>query len=278
VIEDARVVGQYLKRDLERGVRIRAAIGLTAFLTASTALGADFVEPQDPAGALQVLNAFPAAPSKWPATFIFSAASGGCTSTAIGSNIILTAAHCVNNGGVGTVRVNDKTFPLTCEHHPGYATRSATLDFALCLLQGSLSGIYFENVSTSLAHARVGQQVTLLGYGCTEEGGFDRGFGVLYEGKSTVTRKPKNESADTVTKGNAAVCFGDSGGAAYFETTTNGKNRVIIGVNSRGDISELTFISSTATTEFVDWAVDWSVRNHARICGIDPAATGCRPL
>ncbi|PLU63509.1 hypothetical protein BMJ22_29255 [Sinorhizobium medicae] len=230
------------------------------------------------AGDLSVIGAVPVSPTKWPATFIFRTGAGACTSTAVGSDVILTAAHCVIDGGSGSVQVKAKKIALTCYHHPDYATRNSTYDFALCKLSESLSGMAFENISTSLAHARNGQQVTLLGYGCTKEGGVDRDYGVLHEGPATVVRKPTQESADTVTNGGAAVCFGDSGGAAYFDTTASGANRVIFGVNSRGDINEFSFISSTATVAFVDWAVNWSAQHNARICGIDPKVRGCRPL
>jgi secreted trypsin-like serine protease len=237
---------------------------------------ADFVAPQEPYGATgEVIGAKPATPEEWPATFIFSSAAGGCTGTAIGQRVILTAAHCVSNGGPGTVTVKDKKIAIVCDHHPAYGTANSTTDFALCYVKEPLSGFVFETIDTSLAHARLGQSVTLLGYGCVETGGVDHTYGVLHVGIAEVVRKPAGENVDTVTKGGAAVCFGDSGGAAYYVTRENGEGRTIIGVNSRGDISRYSFISSTATGTFVEWAVDWAQKHGAVICGINLEAKGC---
>jgi len=232
-----------------------------------------------PAGTPEVIGGEPADPVDWPATFIFTA-GGGCTSTAIGERVILTAAHCVEDGAVGRVSLgNDVSTRVTCHHHPGYPD-SISPDFALCVTNDPLAGFPFERVSGDLARARVDEEVLLLGFGCTQNGGHDNGFGVLYTGRATVRERPHDGDLYLVTEGGAALCFGDSGGAAYAITSPDQAptpRRVAIGVNSRGDISKWSFLSSTATESFVGWAFDWASEANVEICGLHRSAEYCRP-
>jgi secreted trypsin-like serine protease len=246
-------------------------------LIVSAAHSQEFVPPTEPTqGDPQVIGAKAVSPASWPATYIFRVPSGGCTSTAIGDRVILTAAHCISDGSTGTVSLGDRKISVVCNHHPSYDAGNVSDDFALCLSSERLSGFAFENVGTSMAYPRLGQDIALLGYGCVKSGGTDASFGVLHVGKANIIRLPTADSAYTTSKGGAAVCFGDSGGAAYY-MTRGGKGRIIIGVNSRGDINQYSFISSTSTQAFLDWAIQWSATKGAAICGIDVDATGCRP-
>jgi hypothetical protein len=236
----------------------------------------EMVPPNMGDGAPSVIGGEPASPSSYPATFIFRTPSGGCTSTAVGKRTILTAAHCVGNGATGTVQIQAKKIGVKCEHHPDYAVNQ-TVDFALCLSDADITGMPFENVNTSIAYPKVGDEIRLLGYGCRKEEGVDHAFGVLYTGKAKVTRVPKGEDIDTISQGRAALCFGDSGGAAYVDLVRGGAVRVIFGVNSRGNISDTSYLSTTATPAFVDFAQLWSKKNgDVAVCGVTLAATGCR--
>lgn len=245
---------------------------------AGRSVAADFVKPDALRGGLPaVTGAQPASPDAWPATRIFLTPGGGCTATVVGARVVLTAAHCVADGEAGTVELPGGPAPITCDHHPGYRLGNVSTDFALCHASADFSGFAFENVSASLAHARPGAPVTLLGYGCVEPGGFDRSFGVLHSGVATVTAGPFGDNAYTVTQGGAALCFGDSGGAAYYTTVQTLDSRVVIGVNSRGDINTLSYLSSTATPTFVEWALGWAATRSLAICGLHAQAKGCRP-
>lgn len=255
-------------------------LGWIATIYAGDLAAQDFsMTPPKAPGAVQpaVIGAQKAQPANWPATFIFTTPTGGCTSTAVGARAVLTAAHCVTDGGQGQIQIGEATpINVECDHHPAYPA-NGTADFALCSTDAPLQNLAFEKVGTSLAQARIGDEITLLGYGCTQEGGFDKGFGVLHVGVAEVKETPSQANLDTLTEGGAAVCFGDSGGAAYFHTNQAKTRRVIFGVNSRGDISRFSWLSSTATGGFVDWAFEWAEEQQVEICGLHVGASDCRP-
>lgn len=250
---------------------------LLVWLLASGAMAFEFVPPEAPQGGTgQVINGAQVTdPSRWPATFIFRSDTGSCTATAVGERVVLTAAHCIGHEEAGSVLADGALINLQCFHHPGYPANSTT-DFALCLTETAMTNIPFEVVSSAIAYPRIGHEAVLVGFGCTESGGHDRAFGTLFEGKTTVIRRPNGPDIDTVTRGGAAVCFGDSGGASYFNLTPSGNRRALFAVNSRGDINSFSFLSTLATPQFVDWAIEWSTERSVAICGLDVAAVGCR--
>jgi hypothetical protein len=227
----------------------------------------------------QVIGANPADPTSWPATFVFrNVEGGGCTATAVGQRVVLTAAHCVEDAAKAWISVRGVSAELTCSSHPAYPA-DISADFSLCLVAKELPkpGAGFERVNgTEPAAPAQGQAVTLLGYGCTNPFGTDRSFGTLYEGTARVAARP-DRNLYIRTNGGAAVCFGDSGGGSYYATTATGTQRALFGVNSRGDISKNSWISATATTGFIDWARAWSKSGGVKICGLDANAEDCRP-
>ena len=233
-------------------------------------------------------------PDLWRATYIIrtALARGGCTSTAVGERVILTAAHCVRNGALGEISRPDGGTPVLveCDHHEGYAAdklppqeKNKSKDFALCYVEEPLRGFPFERLATSLADGREGDSIRLLGYGCTEAGQFDPDFGVLFSFQpAIVERQPASGDVDlnTTTRAKGVLCAGDSGGAAYVDKDVNGR-RVIIGVNSRAE-ENVSFFSTTTTEAFFLWARRWMDKKkkqkntNVHICGLSSAADGCR--
>jgi hypothetical protein len=138
--------------------------------------------------------------------------------------------------------------------------------------QPVFAGMEYEKINADPKLLFKEQPIQLLGYGCREKGGKDRVFGSLYEGQATVKKLPGEVKGDYygVSFGGAALCFGDSGGGAY--ASTGGDARVLFAVNSRGDISQNSWLSATSQPGFVSWAKSRAVG----ICGLDPAARGCR--
>ncbi|MEO1110298.1 MAG: trypsin-like serine protease [Pseudomonadota bacterium] len=232
---------------------------------------------KDVVGAQDVINGVPTSSDIWPATRAVVSNEGSCTSTVVGEQVLLTAAHCLPDGGTIEAEIEGLQVQFDCEHHPEYVT-DHSLDFALCKTSQSIDGFYFERINTSIAYPQVGSTVVLLGYGCVTAGGHDGSFGTLFQGTGTVASRPSSASAYIVTTGPSAVCYGDSGGASYYLTSNDQgiAKREIIGLNSRGDIDTDSYISATATSQFISWATDWSDRNNVRLCGIHAEAKKCR--
>lgn len=231
----------------------------------------------DTAGTQDVINGVPTSSTVWPATRAIVSTGGSCTSTVVGDKVLLTAAHCLPDGGTVKTRIRGAQVSFVCDHHPSYAD-DFTLDFALCKTSQSITGINFERVNTSIAYPQIGATLVLLGYGCLETGGHDGSFGTLFQGTGSVVERPSSDSAYIVTDGPSAVCYGDSGGASYFLTSAGQgiARREIVGLNSRGDIATKSYISATATSGFIEWALEWSETNDAHICGIHAEAKSCR--
>lgn len=215
----------------------------------------------------------PADPKQWPASVYARAGSSACSATVVGERALKIAAHCVSNGGTVTFQVGANSYRSTCTHHPSYRSNS-TADWAMCLVDKPVTGVAFEHLGVDLKLS-VGEEVMLTGYGCIREGGGGGNDGIFRIGKATVQSVPGGTNYDTVTRGGAALCFGDSGGAAYkvFPDGT----RKIFGTNSRGDISTMSYLSSTWVATFGDYVRDWAAKNaNVKICGVHTDAIGCR--
>lgn len=221
----------------------------------------------------QVIGGEPANPANWPATLIFrDQAGGGCTATVIGPQAVLTAAHCIENGARGRVTVRGTTADVVCAHHPDYPGRISA-DFALCFLSSGLPRLPYEKVNIDVNVLQQASRLRLLGYGCVMQGGTDRTFGSLFQGWADVLHR---EDLYAVTRGGAAVCFGDSGGGVFAFTSPAETRRVLVAVTSRGDISRYSWLSTTSTNAFVNWAKGWATSNNVTICGMHDQVDGCR--
>jgi hypothetical protein len=236
----------------------------------------------------KIIGGTKADPAVWPATFIFEAADGGgCTSTIVGERVAITAAHCIEDGGAGTLISHNQQIAVVCHRHPVYEDveltddskrEQASPDFALCVLHESLPGGSYERIDIEGKGIVQKNKVHLLGFGCTEPGGGDGSFGVLYEGDPNIGAVPTPpKDYYTATVGSTALCRGDSGGGAYQFTNAAKTRRVLVGINSRGNLSTASLLSTTYLPGFVSWAREWASGKNVKICGIDPDATGCRP-
>jgi hypothetical protein len=211
-------------------------------------------------------------PRVWPATFVFRNAVGaGCSATAIGEKVLLTAAHCLTDKATGTVETGLRRLDVLCEHHSAYPGNPAA-DFSLCIVTGVLSipgG--FETLNSTLGVPAKDDDIKLLGFGCRTEGGADRNFGRLAEGDATVL---EINGDNIIVGGGSGTCFGDSGGGAYL--LKNGVRR-LVAVNSQSDVNSYSWLSSVGSLLFSDWARKWAAGHQVAICGLDANAKSCRP-
>lgn len=262
---------------------IRNTIAIGLMMVMHTAVSAEIlVTPPDPpppelfvAEGSRVEN-----PSDWPATYKAVSSSGEkCTGTLIGTRVLIIAAHCTGEDESVVFKAHGKTVKGMCTRHPKYDANTATqvFDYALCAFDQSVNGASrVERISASIGFSRKGDEIVLLGLGCVVLGGSDASFGTLYWGAATVESEDVADDPTIITKGDVALCSGDSGGLAYMvsaETNT----RVGIGVNSKGDRSTKSHLASLSSEAFVGWAFGWSDERSVSICGLHLDAKGCRP-
>lgn len=214
----------------------------------------------------------PADPADWPASVYAKAGNSACSATVVGERVVFIASHCVSNGGAISFTAHANQYKARCAHHPEYR-RNSTADWALCLVDRPVTGVPFEVLGVNKSVA-IGDTLLLSGYGCTKPGGGGGNDGIFRIGEATVKGLPASRNYDIVTKGGAALCFGDSGGSAYI---VKGKERFVTAVNSRGDISTMSYLPGVFAKTFGDWAVEWAkTSNNVRMCGLHADALGCR--
>ena len=233
---------------------------------------------EDQQAATVVIGARRVDPKLYPASFYSRHAGGGvCTSTLVGPKALLTAAHCVPNGGIAEITVSDGIRRATCSHAPEYdRVRNPTADYALCLVEPAVTDIrFFETVNTDGGRVAKGSTVLLTGFGCVSASG--RSDGIYRVGEATVERGPTARANDFLARGRAAVCYGDSGGPAFVQAAEDGSSRVQVSVNSRGDLGERSSLASLTTPTAQRFLTGWATAHNAVICGVHEGATKCGP-
>lgn len=222
----------------------------------------------------RLINGKPADPKEWPSSVYASMSGSRCSATVVGETTLLIAAHCVRTGGKASFNVGPNRYTSTCTRAPGYSGNS-TADWALCLTDKPVTGTAYEHVNSDPSRVNVGDELTLTGYGCIKSGGGGGNDGVYRIGTSKIVRIPKGSNNDIVTRNGAALCFGDSGGPAFFvDKATNA--RWVVGVNSRGDISTTSYLPSLSSDTAQKFLIDWAEKNNQWICGLHTDAQGCR--
>lgn len=208
--------------------------------------------------------------AKYPAIIRISSGGSGCTAAVVGPNVVLTAAHCVSNGGRVSFKHSGMSYTSEgCAHHPGYKS-NGTKDFALCKVKDVKEPWISINTDHSLV--KVGESIVLSGYGCTDKGGKGGSDGYLRMGEARVQKVPSGSNFDIVSTGVSALCFGDSGGPAF-------KGNVLVAVNSRGNIDDTSYVSAVHMAD-QDFMLPWAEAEKVSICGLNKdcgAGGGIKP-
>lgn len=242
----------------------------------------------------RLINGTVADQRDWPASVYASMGNSRCTSTVVGERVLLIAAHCVSNGGTAKFSAGGAQYTSKCTHAPDYdraawqshkeaiekgqvstaETRNSTADWSLCVTDRVVTGIPYENINQDSSVLKTGEKLLLTGYGCLSPGGGGGGNDGKYRiGEATITGLPSGNSNDITTRGGAALCYGDSGGPAFY---IRGQARFVVSVNSRGDIKIMSYLPSVSTSVAKAFFTDWSNRNNVQICGMHASAKGCR--
>lgn len=217
----------------------------------------------------------PATRDEYPGVFYTAQGNSRCTGTVIGERVVASAAHCMSDGGRLTLTYKNETYTGTCAHAPRYRG-NPTADWALCLLDRSIPDAIAESVNVDGTRLQEGLDIVLMGFGCTGSGGGGGNDGTLRVGRAPITSLPTESQGDfdIVTSGDSALCYGDSGGPSFVVTSDG--SRYQTGINSRGDISRTSYLSSVHVAEAQSFYRDWSARNGVKICGVDAGASRCR--
>lgn len=179
-----------------------------------------------------------------------------CTGAAIAPNLILTAAHCVDDIDKAVAVFNND---ISCESginvsrdgvpivgtvvHEGYTGEAAIDDLAIVKTQKNIPADYPINKIYDEKDILSSDDVTLIGYGSTGKKGSGGGSGFLRTVKKSYSHDVTTNSyiggrdRMWISQKEQGMCYGDSGGPVFFEV---GGELQIAGVNSavRGDTED----------------------------------------
>lgn len=248
--------------------------------------------PPEPPLGIEVIGARAANPGEWPASIYHRLSDQeSCTSALIGARVLLTAAHCVRDGGTLSFRMGPPgegavTHDAVCTRHPAFTFDNYTADYALCYVTPAVGGVRFERLAGDAEQPVLREEILLTGYGCTNLDGSGGRNGTYFIGESHVAALPgPPDNNNLIAEGKAILCFGDSGGPAF---SRRGNVRYLISVNARAgrdasnNLTGRSLLASIGTPMARQFLATWVPRDHqtrpadAWICGRDPNAENCR--
>jgi len=237
---------------MQRAIAVLALLCVMAFAQSS-----EIITPT-------LIKGTPVEPGTWQEVIRITSQGAGCTATIVGRRTIITAAHCAGNGRTATFNYKGKSYSAKITHSPLYPGRDH--DVALGVVAQDIAEARPMSVGGT---AKVGDEITLLGYGCINPQGTGGNDGILRIGKSQITGFSGYDMVSRMPNG-AALCYGDSGGPAF--TKINNQDR-LLGINSKGNISDTNYNARLDRQESLDLMKKFASDNSVVICGINSTPT-----
>ena len=199
-----------------------AKVGQTSMTPSDAIVGGREVSPEEPLSKRVVL--------------LYDTTGGICTASLISSDLLLTAAHCVESGASKLVAlfghsieeasyISDKIKVAKVVTYPAYHNPMATIrgDVAVVKLVRPAPSEYEIALLPPLTlRIPSGTELISIGYGRTEgtqsEDGDNQGSGILRTVGTLVADIVLNREGIGIDQSNGqGVCNGDSGGPAYYQ-------------------------------------------------------------